>query len=94
MLPGLGRVSTSIPAGLTGVLGGSGRARRAVTDLFLLAGRTGPEGAIARWWAGDEAETLASAVRANLHEPSTVEPSAEKGRDVIRSKVAGLPSAS
>ena len=63
MIPGLGRVSTSIPLGLTAVLGGGGRARRAVTDLFLTKGRTGPEGAIARWWAGIEDETLDRALR-------------------------------
>lgn len=63
MLPGLGRVSTSIPPGLTAVLGGGGRARRAVADLLVAAGRTGPDGAIARWWAGVEAETLDGALR-------------------------------
>jgi DNA repair exonuclease SbcCD nuclease subunit len=62
-LPGLGRVSTSIPPGLTAVLGGGGRARRAVAELFIAAGRTGPAGAIARWWAGVEAETLDGALR-------------------------------
>jgi DNA repair exonuclease SbcCD nuclease subunit len=62
-VPGLGRVSTSIPLGLTAVLGGGGRARRAVAELFLAAGRTGPDGAIARWWAGVEAETLDGALR-------------------------------
>ena len=63
LLPGLGRVSTSIPIGLTAVLGGGGRARRAVAELFVAAGRTGPDGAIARWWAGVEAETLDGALR-------------------------------
>jgi DNA repair exonuclease SbcCD nuclease subunit len=63
LLPGLGRVSTSIPPGLTAVLGGGGRARRAVAELFLAAGRTGPEGAISRWWAGVESETLDGALR-------------------------------
>jgi len=63
MLPGLGRVSTSIPPGLTAVLGGGGRARRAVAELYLSAGRTGPDGAVRRWWAGVETETLDSALR-------------------------------
>ncbi|MDA0328235.1 MAG: metallophosphoesterase [Gemmatimonadetes bacterium] len=63
VLPGLGRVSTSIPMGLTAVLGGGGRARRAVADLYLEAGRTGPDGAIARWWAGADSETLDGALR-------------------------------
>ncbi len=62
-LPGLGRVSTSIPPGLTAVLGGGGRARRAVAELYLKLGRTGPEGAIRRWWTGTEAETLEGAMR-------------------------------
>lgn len=62
-LPGLGRVSTSIPRGLTAILGGGGRARRAVADLFLRAGQTGPEGAVSRWWAGAESETLDAALR-------------------------------
>jgi len=62
-LPGLGRVSTSIPPGLTAVLGGSGRARRAVTELYLEAGMTGPEGAISRWWVGVESETLDGSLR-------------------------------
>ncbi len=34
-VPGLGRVSTSIPPGLTAVIGGAGRGRRAVATLFL-----------------------------------------------------------
>jgi DNA repair protein SbcD/Mre11 len=63
MLPGLGRVSTSIPPGLTAVLGGGGRARRAVLELFVREGRTGPDGAIARWWSGMESETLERALR-------------------------------
>ena len=63
MLPGLGRVSTSIPPGLTAVLGGGGRARRAVAELFVREGKTGPDGAIARWWAGVESETLDGALR-------------------------------
>lgn len=60
---GIGRVSTSIPRGLTAILGGGGRARRAVADLFTRAGRTGEDTAIARWWAGTEAETLDGALR-------------------------------
>ena len=62
-LPGLGRVSTSIPAGLTAVLGGGGRARRAVAELYLTLGSTGPDGAIRRWWTGTESETLDGALR-------------------------------
>jgi len=60
---GIGRVSTSIPSGLTAILGGGGRARRAVADLFTRAGRTGLDSAISTWWAGAEAETLDGALR-------------------------------
>jgi exonuclease SbcD len=62
-LPGLGRVSTSIPLGLSAVIGGTGRARRAVSELYTRAGQTGPEDAIARWWADEESETLDGALR-------------------------------
>ncbi|MDX1492603.1 MAG: hypothetical protein R3253_00910, partial [Longimicrobiales bacterium] len=60
---GLGRLSTSIPPGLTAVLGGGGRARRAVAQLFVEVGSTGPDGAIARWWRGETVETLDGAFR-------------------------------
>jgi DNA repair exonuclease SbcCD nuclease subunit len=63
VLPGLGRVSTSVPEGLTAILGGGGRARRAVAELYITAGSTGPEGAVRRWWAGNQSETLESALR-------------------------------
>lgn len=63
MVPGLGRVSTSIPRGLTAVLGGDGRARRAVAELYVDVGSTGPDGAIARWWRGETVETLDGAFR-------------------------------
>ncbi len=62
-LPGWGRVSTSIPAGLTGVLGGTGRARRAVAELYRRVGATGSPGALRRWWEGEAGETLAGALR-------------------------------
>lgn len=62
-LPGLGRVSTSIPKGLTAILGGSGRARRAVLELLVRAGRTGPPGAVQRLWEGSQSETLEGAIR-------------------------------
>jgi DNA repair exonuclease SbcCD nuclease subunit len=65
-LPRLGRVSTSVPRGLTAILGGTGRARRAVAQLYLEKGRTGPEGAVQRWWTGVEAETLDSALRRGI----------------------------
>jgi hypothetical protein len=62
-LPGLGRVSTSIPCGLTAILGGGGRTRRAVAELLTQAGRTGPGGAVQRLWVGAEPDTLDDAVR-------------------------------
>lgn len=62
-IPGLGRLSTSVPLGLTAVLGGGGRARRAVAQFFADSGSTGPEGAIARWWRGEPVETLEGAFR-------------------------------
>lgn len=65
-LPDLGRVSTSIPSGLTAVLGGGGRSRRAVAELYLSVGSTGPDGALRRWWAGMQAETLDGALRRSV----------------------------
>ncbi len=62
-VPGLGRVSTSIPRGVTAVLGGGGRARRALLELLIDVGQTGRPGAIADLWAGTEPETLEGAVR-------------------------------
>lgn len=62
-IAGLGRLSTSVPPGLTAVLGGGGRARRALAQFFLESGSTGPEGAIARWWRGEPVETLEGAFR-------------------------------
>lgn len=62
-LTGLGRVSTSIPPGLTAILGGGGRVRRAVAELFVQVGSTGPGGAIARWWRGEAVETLEGSFR-------------------------------
>jgi exonuclease SbcD len=62
-LTGMGRVSTSVPLGLTAVLGGGGRARRAVAELYLKLGSTGPDGALRRWWMGMDSETLDGALR-------------------------------
>ncbi|HCO13032.1 MAG TPA: hypothetical protein DIT46_02530 [Gemmatimonadetes bacterium] len=63
VVSGFGRVSTSIPIGLTAILGGGGRARRAVADLFRDAGNTGPETALSRWWNGTDGETLDGSLR-------------------------------
>ncbi len=58
---GVGRVSMSVRPGLTAVIGGAGRSRRAVAGLLMRAGGGG-EGALARLWAGRGAETLEGAV--------------------------------
>jgi DNA repair protein SbcD/Mre11 len=62
-LRGVGRVSTSISRGLTAVIGGLGRERRAVAELFVReGGGSGPDPI--RWlWSGVEAESLDDAVR-------------------------------
>jgi DNA repair exonuclease SbcCD nuclease subunit len=60
-VPGVGRVSTSIMPGLTAIIGGAGRSRRAVAGLLVEAGG-GPEGPLARIWAGRGGETLEGAV--------------------------------
>lgn len=65
-VPGLGRVSTSIPLGLTGIFGGGGRARRAVAELLFRIGKTGRDGAVRRLWSGEEGETLDGALRRGI----------------------------
>lgn len=60
-IPGVGRVSTSISPGLTAVIGGAGRSRRALAGLLLGAGETG-EGPLARLWRGRGGETLEGAL--------------------------------
>ena len=63
VVSGFGRVSASIPIGLTAILGGGGRARRAVADLFRGVGSNGPETALSRWWIGTDGETLDGSLR-------------------------------
>ena len=60
-LPGVGRVSMSIGPGLTAIIGGAGRSRRAVTGLLMDVGHVG-DGSLARLWTGHGAETLDGAV--------------------------------
>ncbi|MDZ7778602.1 MAG: metallophosphoesterase [Gemmatimonadota bacterium] len=60
-VPGLGRISTSIPEGLTAVFGGGSRTRRAVAEF--VRGRIGDASPLGRLWQGIEAETLDSALR-------------------------------
>lgn len=62
-VPGVGRVSTSVPLGLTAVIGGGGRARRAVAELLLREGGGWTGGPVRRLWGGREDETLDDAVR-------------------------------
>jgi hypothetical protein len=56
-IAGLGRVSTSIAPGLTAVIGGAGRSRRALAGLLVDAAGSG-EGPLERLWAGRGGETL------------------------------------
>jgi DNA repair exonuclease SbcCD nuclease subunit len=60
-LPAFGRVSTSIPEGLTALFGGGSRTRRAVADFV----RQRVDGAdpLERLWRGAEAETLEASLR-------------------------------
>lgn len=60
---GLGRVSTSIPPGLTAVIGGGGRARRAILEQLVRVARAGSADAIEALWGAGEAETLEGAWR-------------------------------
>ena len=62
-IAGVGRVSTSLPTGLTAVIGGGGRARRAVAELLLREGGGWAGGALRRLWGGRDSETLDDAVR-------------------------------
>lgn len=63
---GLGRVSTSIPLGLTAVIGGGGRARRAVYELFVETARSRESDALDALWTGRDAVTLEGAWRRAL----------------------------
>ena len=63
-IEGVGRVSTSIRPGLTAIIGGAGRSRRAVVGLMVDA--AGAEGPLGRLWAGTGGETLEGAVHQAL----------------------------
>jgi DNA repair exonuclease SbcCD nuclease subunit len=87
-LPGVGRVSMSIGAGLTAIIGGAGRSRRAVTGLLLDVGHVGGDGPLARLWTGRGAETLDGAVHlavevvADSRGLGTVRAALERARDM------------
>lgn len=61
-VPGVGRVSMSLPRGLTAVIGGAGRSRRSVTDLLERVGTRGRTGPLVGLWAGRGGETLDGAM--------------------------------
>jgi DNA repair exonuclease SbcCD nuclease subunit len=60
-IPGLGRISTSVPEGLTAVFGGGSRTRRTVAAF--VQGRVTDPGPLGRLWRGTEAETLDATLR-------------------------------
>lgn len=60
---GLGRVSTSIPLGLTAIIGGGGRARRAVLELLLSVSRSEAQDGIEALRMGSVSATLEGAWR-------------------------------
>lgn len=63
-VPGAGRVSTSIPEGLTAVIGGGGRVRRGVAELLIERGLPAERSLVLHdLWSGRGGETLDGAVR-------------------------------
>ncbi len=62
-VPGFGRVSTDVPEGLTAVIGGPGRARRAVAELAIERGGGGYGSALRRLWSGRDLGGLEDTVR-------------------------------
>jgi hypothetical protein len=57
-IPGVGRVSASIPAGLTAVIGGDGRSRKAVKELLIQTGGGSSNKPLSQFWACTDAGTL------------------------------------
>ena len=57
-VPGVGRVSTSLLKGLTGVIGGGGQARQAVEQLLVREAGAGSSGPLQHLWSRQDAETL------------------------------------
>jgi DNA repair exonuclease SbcCD nuclease subunit len=92
-VPAVGRVSTSIPEGLTAIIGGGGRSRRGIAELLVAAGLgDAARTPLARLWSGKEGETLDGAVR------QAVEAVAEaRGMSVVdaaldRARALGAPT--
>jgi DNA repair exonuclease SbcCD nuclease subunit len=82
-VPGLGRVSTSIPPGVTALVGGGGRGRRALLELLVATepnARTSPIGLI---WSGAEPETLEGALHRAIDAVA-----ASRGLSVVESALA------
>lgn len=57
-LAGVGWVSSSIPEGLTAVIGGDGRARKSIKELLIQAGGSSGTGALGQFWSCTNTETL------------------------------------
>ncbi|MEX2465635.1 MAG: metallophosphoesterase [Gemmatimonadota bacterium] len=66
---GFGRISTSVPEGLTAVFGGGSRTRRAAAEF--LQHRVDEPGPLGRLWRGSEAETLDAALRLAIEAVAT-----------------------
>ena len=57
-IPGVGRVSASIPTGLTAVIGGDGRSRKSVRELLIQTGGGFSNKPLRHFWACTDAGTL------------------------------------
>jgi len=82
---GLGRISTSIPLGITAFIGGGGRARRAIEELLVRVGRVDSGHAVHALWAGVEPETLEGSFR-----QATEAVAESRGLAVVRAALDGL----
>lgn len=83
--PGLGRVSTSIPPGLTALVGGGGRGRRAVLELLDAAVGGAAGDALKDLWRGTEPETIEGALRRAVEAVAGI-----RGLGVLRGALAAL----
>jgi len=93
---GVGRVSTSIRPGLTAIIGGAGRSRRAVAGLLVDSGRS--DGPVGRLWAGVGGETLEGAAHqavdavADVRGMGVVTAAMERARDMGAPEPDELPN--